>query len=47
MSKAIVALALVAASMGAPAAQDVAPPSKEGLLKIGRASCRERVLTGV
>ena len=33
MSKAIVALALVAASMGAPAAQDVAPPSKEGLLK--------------
>jgi predicted phosphodiesterase len=33
MSKAIVALALVVASMGAPAAQDVAPPSKGDLLK--------------
>ena len=33
MSKAIIALALAAASIGAPAAQDVAPPSKRTSLK--------------
>jgi hypothetical protein len=33
MSKAIIALALAAAGIGAPTAQGVAPPSKQSVLK--------------